>query len=166
MRYLPPIKAVAMTSKSLPYRHGRMSPAARAGLALAFATAFLTAAPASARIRYGDSVVFAIHQHPSAVDDHGGLPTETAIAGVFPNPFNPRATIAYDLASAGAVRLEIYDVGGRLLRVLAAATLPAGHQEATWDGRDDSGREVAAGQYLCRLRAADVSSLRKLTLVR
>ncbi len=148
------------------YRLSRLTIRHRFVLFLAAAAVVLAAGPASAVVRYGDSGVFSVHRHASAVDDHGGVPLVTTIAGVYPNPFNPRTTIAFDLAAAGAARLEIYDLGGRLLRVLAAADLPAGHQEAVWDGRDDAGRGVAAGLYLCRLTAASVESLRKLTLVR
>ena len=51
------------------------------------------------------------------------------------------------------------------------ATVVVGRREAgiytiRWDGRDDSGRALASGVYLCRLRAGGEAQTRKLLLVR
>ena len=69
----------------------------------------------------------------------------------YPNPFNPRTTIRFELPVAGPVRLSIYDVAGRLVRTLVDDSLPQGSHEAVWDGRDATGREVGSGSYLARL---------------
>ncbi|MBE0567563.1 MAG: hypothetical protein IH621_16530 [Krumholzibacteria bacterium] len=83
-----------------------------------------------------------------------------------PNPFNPRTTIAFDLAAASAVRLEIFDVRGRLVRSLVDEVLPAGRHAAVWDGADGGGRPAASGLYFCRLRADDYESVMKMTMIR
>ena len=69
----------------------------------------------------------------------------------WPNPFNPRTTIAFDLPRAGVVQLSVHDVAGRLVRVLVDETLSPGSHEAVWDGRDAAGREVGSGSYVARL---------------
>lgn len=68
-----------------------------------------------------------------------------------PNPFNPQTTLRFHLPEAGRVRLEVYDVAGRLVRVLVVGERTAGSNEAVWDGRDDGGQAVGSGTYLARL---------------
>ncbi len=62
-----------------------------------------------------------------------------------PNPFNPRTTIRFDLPAAGQVRLVVYDLAGRLVRVLVEGEVSAGSHEAVWDGRDATGRARTLG---------------------
>ncbi len=84
-----------------------------------------------------------------------------------PNPFNPRTTIAYHLPREARVRLRIHDLAGRLVRTLVAGEIrAAGDHAVVWDGRDDPGRPVAAGVYLCRLEAGGASRSRRLVLIR
>jgi uncharacterized repeat protein (TIGR01451 family) len=83
-----------------------------------------------------------------------------------PNPFNPRTRVQYTLDAAGPVELAVYDLAGRRVRRLERAHLPAGTHEATWDGRDDRGRELPSGTYLIRLVAPGGTQSRKVMLVR
>jgi hypothetical protein len=84
-----------------------------------------------------------------------------------PNPFNPRTTIRFDLPAAARVTLGVYDLAGRLVRVLRDGELrPAGRHIAAWDGRDDAGRAVPAGVYVCRLEAGMEIETRRMVLVR
>jgi hypothetical protein len=84
----------------------------------------------------------------------------------WPNPFNPRVTVAFNLATPAAGEIAIYDLAGRRLRTLASGDLPAGEQRRTWDGRDDHGRLLPSGVYLCRLRTATETVNLKLDLAR
>ena len=85
----------------------------------------------------------------TAVDD---LPTlhDTAMS-VYPNPFNPATTIAFDLPRPGPVAVEVYDLAGRRVRALFSGPREAGHHELTWNGRDEQGLGVGSGVYLVRL---------------
>lgn len=83
-----------------------------------------------------------------------------------PNPFNPRTTLRYDLPGAGPVRLAIYDVSGRLVRILVEGERSAGSHEAIWDGRDAGNRAAPSGSYLARLEAGGKVERVRLTLVR
>jgi plastocyanin len=101
----------------------------------------------------------------SSVDQvpaRGGL----ALAGA-PNPFNPRTVITYALPEAAGVRLSVFDMAGRLVRVLAdGGTRDAGLHETTWDGVGDDGREAAAGVYVVTVEAAGLRESIKLTLAK
>ncbi len=100
------------------------------------------------------------------VPDGSPPPAATRIAGIHPNPFNPQTAIAYDLAAAQAVKLEVYDLQGTRVRTLVAADMPAGRHEAVWDGRDETGRQLASGVYMARLAAGEIREMRKMVLLK
>ena len=66
----------------------------------------------------------------------------------------------------GEVRLEIFDAAGRRVRTLVEGWAQAGVHRATWDGRDDDGREAASGIYLYRLRSGAYEQSHKMVLMR
>ena len=83
----------------------------------------------------------------------------------FPNPFNPRTRLRFDLARAGHAHLAVYDVAGRLVATLVDDDLAAGRHEFTWQGDDMRGRRVGSGMYLARLVTAAGVESHKLTLL-
>jgi agmatine/peptidylarginine deiminase len=85
---------------------------------------------------------------------------------VFPNPFRDRTRFRFELRFPERVELAVYDVRGRLVRRLVDGERPAGMTEIDWDGRDDSGRRVAAGVYWFRLRAAGLRHARPVVLTK
>jgi subtilisin-like proprotein convertase family protein len=98
--------------------------------------------------------------------DDGGPPLATRLVGNAPNPFNPQTVVSFDLQHDGPVRVDVFDVRGRLVRRLADGSRPAGRQTVVWDGRDDVGREVASGTYLARLTADGGRQMAKMMVVR
>jgi hypothetical protein len=93
-------------------------------------------------------------------------PEATYLAQNQPNPFNPTTRIAFGLSAPAHVSLRIYDVAGRLVRVLAEGARPAGNYSELWDGRDSGGRAVASGIYFYRLQAGPFSETKKMALLR
>jgi len=83
-----------------------------------------------------------------------------------PNPFNPQTTIRYAVPTSGMVSLRVYDVSGRLMRVLVDERRPGGEQTAVWDGRGDSGDAVASGIYFLRLESGGQVETRKTVLLK
>lgn len=106
-----------------------------------------------------------IWEQVAGVED-GSVPLHTALIAVYPNPFNPQATIRFDLVSDAPVRLEVFDLQGRLVRTLVDGERVAGRHEEIWDGRDMTGRQVASGVYFYRLKAGEFSETRSMTLVK
>ncbi|MFN0149633.1 MAG: T9SS type A sorting domain-containing protein [bacterium] len=85
----------------------------------------------------------------------------------YPNPASGPIEILYRVPVEREVDLSIYDVSGRRLRSLAAGHAPLGVQTASWDRRDESGHEVAAGVYFLRLRVGDGhEATERVTIVR
>ncbi len=83
-----------------------------------------------------------------------------------PNPATLSSTISFTVPSRTDVRLSVYDVAGRLVRVLADRDFRAGDHEVSWDGMDSSGRRVAAGVYFYSMDAGEYSAARKMVLLR
>jgi len=83
-----------------------------------------------------------------------------------PNPARSSAGFAYSLASAARVKVEIFDVQGRLLQRLADSYSPAGAGLLTWDLRDKYGDRVPVGVYLARAQLGDHVILRRVLVAR
>jgi flagellar hook assembly protein FlgD len=64
------------------------------------------------------------------------------------------------------VRLAVYDLAGRQVRVLAAGALPAGRYTFRWDGRNEAGSPVPSGMYLVRVDTDGFRATRRLTMIR
>ena len=91
-------------------------------------------------------------------------PASLAFAG--PNPFRAGTAFTVASSSAGRVQLDIYAVSGRRVRRLLDHQMSgAWRRVIEWDGRDEAGRQVAAGVYTARLATPDgVSNLRAVRL--
>jgi hypothetical protein len=107
---------------------------------------------------------YAITCAPSSVDQGAEAPA-TELAPGYPNPFRRDTSIGYQLATAGPLRLEVFDAAGRFVRLLADRDAPAGAGSVNWDGLDEAGRRVAAGTYFCRLQAGTIRRTRVLVTV-
>lgn len=85
----------------------------------------------------------------------------------FPNPFNPRTTIAFDMPRRAEVRLAVYDVSGRLVDVLLDGdTVAQGRNEVVWRGHDSADRVVPAGVFFYRLETGFYSETKRMVLVK
>jgi Right handed beta helix region/FlgD Ig-like domain len=91
------------------------------------------------------------------VEVTAALPSRGKLIGVFPNPMETSARIRFRAGDENRpVRLEIYDVSGRLVRRFGGVSLEPGEHEVIWNGRSDSGVPVANGLYFIRLLSGDV----------
>ena len=89
------------------------------------------------------------------------LPTEVALWGNYPNPFNPETTIRYALPQAGNVRLAVYDLLGHEVAVLVDEPKPAGHHATRFNAGD-----LPSGAYVYRLQAQDKIMVQIMMLVK
>ena len=93
-----------------------------------------TVVPIRARFVLSTPITSAIAQQ--------AVPAEVALEPNYPNPFNPNTTIRYHLPLSGHVRLQILDVLGRPVAVLADGPAEAGTHEAGF-----SGEQLSSGVY-------------------
>lgn len=70
---------------------------------------------------------------------------------IYPNPFNVRTTINFELNKVDNVILNIYNMKGQLIKTILNKKLPSGRHSIIWNGTDQNGKEVSPGMYLIRL---------------
>jgi hypothetical protein len=94
------------------------------------------------------------------------IPEDYALLPNYPNPFNARTTISFNLAAPSDVTIEIYNIAGQQVKTLAKDYRETGRHTVIWDATDNYGNEVATGVYFCRLVAGERSFSQKMTLIK
>ena len=103
----------------------------------------------------------------SILPETGGvIPRAFQLFQNYPNPFNAATRIKFTLPGRDRISLRIYDLTGREVRLLQNDSLEAGTYSVIWDGRDNSGRAVGSGIYLCRLQGTISRTTVKLALIK
>ncbi len=95
------------------------------------------------------------------IDDGDLLPYKYILNQNYPNPFNPVTEISFGLASANHVKLEVFNIEGRIVETILDEFLKAGEYNIEWDGGD-----YASGVYFYRLISGDFVDIKKMTLVK
>ena len=108
---------------------------------------------------------------PTGVEElAGNVPGDFALSQNFPNPFNTQTRIGYTIPGGHVrsvpVSLRIYNILGQSVRTLVDQPQTGGKHEIIWDGKDDSGRDIASGVYFYRLQAAETVETRRMVLIR
>ena len=91
----------------------------------------------------------------------GLIPTEYALHGAMPNPFNPTTTVSFALPQSGQVKLSVYNVSGREVATLVNGWRDAGNHEVTFDAS-----KLASGLYVYQLSAGDFQATGKMVLMK
>lgn len=79
----------------------------------------------------------------------------------FPNPFNPKTTIQFDVAYRGYIKLDIISLEGKQIASLVDHEFEEGRYSANWDASN-----VSSGIYLYRLESDQNSQTRKLLYIK
>ena len=93
-------------------------------------------------------------------------PEELSLMQNYPNPFNANTVIPYRLSDDAEVRLVIYDILGRRVKILVDEKQMAGQHQVVWSGADDGGRTVGSGVFFYRLFASDHMQTRRMLLLK
>jgi protocatechuate 3,4-dioxygenase beta subunit len=96
-----------------------------------------------------------------ANESEAELPETVTLDQNYPNPFNPSTTIRFSLPSAGNVKLEVFDLLGRSLGILANTTFAAGAHEVTFQAN-----QLQSGVYFYRLETGQSVVTKRMTLVK
>jgi hypothetical protein len=98
---------------------------------------------------------------PSGVRTADGPPVNWELSPVYPNPFNPEATIRFMLPAAGTVRIDVFNLLGERVSTLADGRWSAGEHTIRWaaDG-------LTSGTYLVRMTAGNRFKTQKVLLLR
>lgn len=96
----------------------------------------------------------------------GDLPVTLEFAAPRPNPSSGATTLRFSLPAAAAVRVEVLDLAGRRVRLLADRSFEPGAHELIWDGAHEGGQTSGAGLYWARIQAGGSTAVRRIVRVR
>jgi len=94
------------------------------------------------------------------------VPEAFTVRAAMPNPFSSTTVISFSLPSTQPASVAVYDLRGRRVQTLLAGLQPAGRHRVEWNGRDESGRSVAAGVYFAHISARSGTETQRVVLVR
>jgi len=96
-----------------------------------------------------------------------GSPSSTFILhAATPNPFGGSTTLRFELSARAHVKMRVFDMMGRLVRVMMDETVEAGAYRTEWDGLDGNGNRMPNGIYVYAIETEDANSAGKLILLR
>ncbi|KPL05541.1 MAG: hypothetical protein AMJ73_00340 [candidate division Zixibacteria bacterium SM1_73] len=104
--------------------------------------------------------------HVKEEGESGADPSAFTLSQNYPNPFNQATNIDFTLAKSGFVSLIIYDILGRKVRILVFEHVSSGYKSVLWDGKNDSGEDVASGVYCYQIGVENFRETKKLVLLK
>jgi hypothetical protein len=119
-----------------------------------------SAPPANVYYKHCDTI-------PLGIEETADVPSQsyTTLYQNYPNPAYEKTMIRFTIPDNRNVKLDIYDISGRLVRTLANGIPGAGSYFCVWDGKDASGKAVPGGVYLYTLKVGSYTQTRKLLLI-
>lgn len=89
------------------------------------------------------------------------LPQQFQLSQNYPNPFNPTTTIRYDIPKAGFVKISVYDILGREVRVLVNEEKNQGVYQVNFDAK-----YLASGIYFYTIKTSEFVQSKKMILMK
>lgn len=123
-----------------------------------------------------DSTIFAGSAHPSLatgqgvfeystviteIENNNGIPDKFSLKQNYPNPFNPSTNISFSIPKSGFVKLEVFDITGKLIKTLINNNLSAGEHDIAFDAS-----ALSSGIYLYRLSTGSFTQTRTMVLMK
>jgi len=111
--------------------------------------------------------VTGVEENTDVDDGFGNAPEKFELRRNYPNPFNPETRIRFSVITPGKVKLVVYNVMGKMIRVLIDKEINRPFtEEVVWDGTDENGNNVTSGVYLCRLEQNQKARVQRMVLAR
>jgi hypothetical protein len=92
--------------------------------------------------------------------------TDSFLLNNYPNPFNPSTHISFNMPYSGHISLRIFDITGKLVKIVLDGYVLQGQHELKWDGRNNFHQSVASGLYFVQLQAGNYIKSIKIILAR
>ena len=90
-----------------------------------------------------------------------GMPTIFSLSPAYPNPFNPVANLDFSLPIDSDVKVDVYDINGRLVDTLIDGFMDIGYHSVTWNAD-----AFGSGIYLVKMLSGGLESTQKITLIK
>ena len=105
-----------------------------------------------------------------AANEHGEIAVnilrDYKLVSNYPNPFNPVTVVSYIVEMDNQIKLQIFDLNGRLVKSLINEFYTSGTYSTSWHGDDNYGNQVGSGLYLLVYESKGEISTQKITLLR
>ena len=115
----------------------------------------------------GDSSIIAgVNDRDS---EETGHPDKFLLSQNYPNPFNSVTNIQFTISggqSPNPVSIKIYNLSGQLVRVQVNEVMKPGTYTVTWDGKNNSGKEVASGIYFYQFRTRNFQQTKRMLMIK
>lgn len=105
-------------------------------------------------------------QNPSMIEKSSSQSSGKLTHSAYPNPFNPNVKIRFNLPEESHLKLNIYDISGKLIKTLIDNPVESGYYSAIWRGDDENGKIVNSGVYFYQIESGKFMETRKLILLR
>jgi len=92
--------------------------------------------------------------------------TKSYLCPPYPNPAKTMSCIEYRLPGNTNVSMKIFDISGRLVKILFNGDQQSGKYSVVWDGKDIRGGDVNNGVFFCRLVVDDYEETRQIVWLR
>ena len=89
------------------------------------------------------------------------IPGDYNLHSVYPNPFNPVTTIAYEVPNTSQVTIKVYDISGREASQLINSEMAQGYHTVDWNATN-----YASGAYFVKMVAGSFVQTRKMILLK
>ncbi|MBN2030894.1 T9SS type A sorting domain-containing protein [bacterium] len=103
---------------------------------------------------------------PISVVGVSPVPQTFELSPNYPNPFNPKTRFEYQIPDMCDVFISIYSILGQEIKTWIFENQEKGYYSLEWDGRDWRGKNVPSGVYLLKMRTAEFSKMRRMTVIR
>jgi aminopeptidase N len=100
-------------------------------------------------------------EYSNTVEINFGGPDKFNLSQNYPNPFNPSTTIKFDLATAGNVKLTLYNILGQELKTLVNEYKASGSYTINFDAS-----ELNSGIYIYKIESGSFTQTKKMTLIK
>ena len=109
------------------------------------------------QIDYNSNYIYHLLDHIVEI----GVPSKFNISQNYPNPFNPVTKISFELPSDGFIKLNVYDINGKLVSSLINENLSAGYQSVDFYS-NGSGSVLSSGIYIYTIEYQSGNSIQRL----
>ncbi len=99
-------------------------------------------------------------------DISDALPSDSRLLPCYPNPFNARTTINYQLVRPDYIQIDVINIRGETIRHLFHGPRNPGRYNLQWNGQDNSGHAAPTGIYVVLMRAQNWRESRKILLLK
>lgn len=77
---------------------------------------------------------------------------------IFPNPFNPATTINFSIPEESLMKIAIYDLKGKKVKIFKSDYFESGYHFIKWDGKDENNNPLSSGLYIINITAQYLES--------